>query len=121
LGLLLLRSAVGVLVLVQGGAQLNDDTGLAAGAWISGILSIGAGASLLAGFMTPIAAALVALEVVAGWISVIPPTIFHSKPLVAFLLAVAVSVVVVGPGEFSVDARLFGLREIIIPRSTKSE
>jgi len=34
--------------------------------------------------------------------------------LAAFLGAVAVAIVFLGPGGFSLDARLFGLREIVI-------
>ena len=121
-GLLLLRSAVGILILVQGGVQLaGSGSSPTAGTWIGAAFLIAPGAALLAGFLTPIAASLVGLGVAGGWISVMAPTIFHSRPVLGFLLAIAAAIVLLGPGAFSLDARLFGLREIIIPRSPKTE
>jgi uncharacterized membrane protein YphA (DoxX/SURF4 family) len=115
-GLLLLRSAVGVLVVIQGGVQLAQNTDSATGTWIAGSLAVAAGILLLVGFLTPIAAALVGLVATGVWISIVPINLFPSRLLIAFLLAVAAVIVLLGPGAFSLDARLFGLREIIIPR-----
>ena len=89
------------------------------GTWITGSLAVAAGILLLAGFLTPVAAALVGLSAVGVWISMIPgpqQNLFPSKLPVAFLAAVSGAIVLLGPGAFSLDARLFGLREIIIPR-----
>jgi uncharacterized membrane protein YphA (DoxX/SURF4 family) len=108
------------MVLLQGITVLTQSPDAATGTWVAGSLAVAAGISLLAGFLTPIAAALVGLAATGSWISIIPephPNLFPSKLIVAFLAAVAVGIVLVGPGAFSFDARLFGLREIIIPRS----
>jgi uncharacterized membrane protein YphA (DoxX/SURF4 family) len=89
------------------------------GTWVAGSLAIATGISLLIGFLTPIAAMLVSV-LATTWISIGPaanPSLFASRPSVAFLAAVALAVVLLGPGAFSLDARLFGLREIIIPPS----
>jgi hypothetical protein len=37
------------------------------------------------------------------------------------VVALAVVVALLGPGALSVDARLFGMREIVIPRSDRPE
>jgi uncharacterized membrane protein YphA (DoxX/SURF4 family) len=77
----------------------------------------------LVGFMTPVASAVVAFTATGLWVSMIPephPNLLPSKLIIAFLAAVAAGIVLVGPGAYSVDARLFGLREIIIPRTRSS-
>jgi uncharacterized membrane protein YphA (DoxX/SURF4 family) len=119
LGLLLLRTAVGIVVLIEGAAGLvHPDP--AVRAWVIGSLAVASGIALLVGFLTPIAAAVVAVIASGVWMSMLPglsPNLFTSKPSCAFLTGVAAVIVLVGPGAFSLDARLFGLREIIIPRS----
>jgi uncharacterized membrane protein YphA (DoxX/SURF4 family) len=111
---------VGVTILLQGVLELTQSPDAGIGTWVAGSIAVAAGISLVAGFLTPIAAALVGLGAMGLWISLIPapqPNLFPSKLLIAFLAAVAGVIVLLGPGAFSFDARLFGLREIIIPRS----
>jgi len=87
------------------------------GTWVAGALAVAAGAALIAGFLTPFAAALTGLSATGIWISIIPaphPSLF-SRPCFALLVAIAAAILLLGPGAFSIDARLFGLREIIIP------
>ena len=106
-------------MLLQGGLELTGSPDPGMGTWITGSLAVAIGILLLAGFLTPIAAGLVGLCAVGVWISMIPgpqPNLFPSKLSVAFLTAVSGAIFLLGPGAFSVDARLFGLREIIIPR-----
>ena len=56
---------------------------------------------LFIGFMTPMAGALAA---VAGFVS--------ASSL--YVVCISAAIVLLGPGAFSVDARLFGRREIVI-------
>jgi uncharacterized membrane protein YphA (DoxX/SURF4 family) len=108
------------MVLLQGVMELTQSPDAVTGAWVAGSLAVAVGIALVAGFLTPIAAALVGLAATGLWISLIPaphPNLFPSKLIVAFLAVVAGVIVLLGPGAFSLDARLFGLREIIIPRS----
>jgi uncharacterized membrane protein YphA (DoxX/SURF4 family) len=43
------------------------------------------------------------------------PNLFESKLSLIFGLTMLLSVAGIGPGAFSVDARVFGRREIILP------
>ncbi len=120
LGLLLLRAAVGIVVLIAGATGLIQRPDPTVEAWVIGSLAIASGITLLVGFLTPIAAALVGVIAMGTWMSMIPalsPSLFTSKPSCAFLAGVAAVIVLLGPGAFSFDARLFGLREIIISPS----
>jgi hypothetical protein len=40
-------------------------------------------------------------------------------PADLFLVAVAAALVLLGPGALSIDARLFGRREIVVPRAPR--
>jgi hypothetical protein len=44
------------------------------------------------------------------------PVIFDSRLSIALGAAMLVAIAVLGPGALSIDARMFGRREIIIPR-----
>lgn len=91
----------------------------APGALLVGVAAIAAGVLLLVGFLTAVVGAGVAAGVVAVALSLFPPcvpTLFDSRVSLIFGLAILMAIVGLGPGAFSVDARLFGRREIIIPR-----
>ncbi len=99
IGLLLLRLGASVYLVQQ--SRLFFD-----GSWPMfsiGLLAIACAALLAAGLLTPVAGALGMLAVV-----------FADGPSYAYLIVVAVAVVLLGPGAYSVDARLFGRREIVI-------
>lgn len=92
------------------------DSALAA--WFSGCLALAAGALLLAGFLTPIAAAVLAAGTAAVGFSLLPacsPNFFDSRTSLVFAVTMLIAIAGLGPGAFSVDARVFGRREIIIP------
>ena len=117
-GLLLLRSAVGAALAIEGAVCFAG--GDLPGGWRSviGVLGILVGASLLIGFLTPFAALLAALLSLGNALSWLPssiPDVLGGGPAAIFLIVMAAAVLLLGPGAWSLDARLFGRREIVIP------
>lgn len=90
----------------------------AAVTWLVGLGAVAAGILLLVGFLTPIAGAVVGLGGIGVAVSLLPAcplSVFDSKEAIVFAIAMLFGIVVLGPGAFSLDARFFGRREIIIP------
>lgn len=122
-GLLLLRAAVGITAVIQGGVYLTNGGSPTLETWVAGLFVATAGISLLIGFLTPLSGALVALAtlcIARSWFPLPAPNLF-STPLPAVLvIVVSTAVALLGPGALSVDCRLFGRREIIIPHTPRS-
>jgi len=121
LGLLLLRATVGAALLGQAAASLSRDL---AGSWsrASDALSILGGCALVAGVLTPGAAVLAAgLSLVRALAPpAAGPPAFESAAVLGLLFVMSVTVALLGPGGFSIDAHLFGRREIVVPRAPRS-
>jgi uncharacterized membrane protein YphA (DoxX/SURF4 family) len=115
--LLLLRAVFGLALLVEGTCYVavHDPT---ATAWTLGLADFCAGGLLLIGLLTPVVAALVAAGILADGLSLLPAcqtSPFDSKTSLIFGLTMLLTIIGLGPGAFSVDALMFGRREIIIP------
>ena len=88
-----------------------------------GLLECVVGAALLIGFLTPIAGSLSAI--VNGVIAffLVQKLAVHASARICSVMNVVVislALILLGPGAFSLDARLFGRREIIIPQGRRS-
>jgi uncharacterized membrane protein YphA (DoxX/SURF4 family) len=120
-GLLLLRVAIGGTLILQGSAYLPHLRGLRLEIWSVCLLAIAGGTALLVGFLTPIASSLAVLGgtgIMLSWLPTANWNVFNCNPLSLAAVIVAVASGLLGPGAFSLDAHLFGLRKVIIPRSS---
>jgi putative oxidoreductase len=104
-GLLLQRVLTGMVLLVHGIVQISEKPQLAQA--VPEIIGAGAGLLLLLGLWTPVVGILVA--VVEVWI------IFRvaGDPWIPIILAIlGATLAMIGPGAWSIDARLFGRKRI---------
>jgi putative oxidoreductase len=115
LGLLLLRAVVGLTAAVQGAVFLTAAGPHPLGAWIAGGLATAGGMTVLIGFLTPGTGACVGVSIALLWYRVPPPSVSLDGVTALIIVADSAAIALLGPGAFSVDARLFGRREIRIP------
>ena len=74
------------------------------------------GALLVIGFFTALASLFLGVLCACVLASILPGVYTFDSRVTAFLAgAIGFSIVLVGPGAFSADARLYGPREIVIP------
>ena len=109
-GLLLLRMLTGFALIHYGIVDLREAHEFASIA--PPIIAAGAGIFLLVGLWTPVTGALVAIAEL--WIAFSPP----GDPWIPIMLAtLGATLAMVGPGAWSIDARLFGRKHIDIRES----
>jgi uncharacterized membrane protein YphA (DoxX/SURF4 family) len=122
LGLLLLRSAAGVTAFLQGTAYFKDAERLTFWSCVMGVLALLGGTSLLLGFLTPFGGSIVgagASGIALSWFPSPPQNLLNDLFPTALLVVISTAIVLLGPGAMSLDARLFGRREIIIPHASR--
>ena len=117
-GLVFLRAAVATVLFTQSIAYFSHqrEHGFLMAAAMS--VMCAAGSLLLIGFLTRLVALVVAIVSVTSIFTWFPGS--NVGPLATLMtavlcVAIAVAVICLGPGALSLDARLFGRREIIIP------
>ena len=122
IALLLLRAVIGVAIVVEGEAFIGRPDATPA-LWLIGLSALASGCMLLIGLLTPLAGVLVGLDVMGIFLSapsVSTLVVLDSRTSLIFGLTILLAIMGLGPGRFSVDARLFGQREIIIPLPNSS-
>ena len=107
-GLLILRFFVGGALIIDGMTAEHPGSTAIASAHLLGALS---GMFLLIGLWTPIAATCVALAELC-LVALVPQEHLRSHVLQA---AFGIALAMIGPGLWSVDARLYGWKRLKIP------
>ena len=107
-GLLLMRLVLGIVLILRAGGRLSS--GSSTHVNVLSVLLIGAGLLLLMGLWTPVAATLVAaIELWKICWKLGDPWIY------LLLGTIAAGIAMLGPGFWSVDARLYGWKRIDPP------
>jgi uncharacterized membrane protein YphA (DoxX/SURF4 family) len=117
-GLLLLRAVAGTAAVAQGGSCFVDGVEPTATAWALAGLAVLSGLGLVAGFLTPGAAAgvcLSTLAIAAASTRPVGASLAGHWETAWLVAADGLALAMLGPGTHSVDAWLFGRREIVIP------
>jgi len=117
LGLLIGRVALGLIFIAQGRFYLIEKDPIM---WLLGGVSSLLGFLLTLGLLTPVAGCLGVIGALMIWLTIIPDcssSLSHSNYSLFLMGVLIVEVLLVGPGAYSIDARIFGRREIVIPRT----
>ena len=117
IGLLWLRLVVGAALAAQGTTYLGGFLEAGLGVWAIVSVALIGGLCLIGGLFTPAAGVMAivgTLLVATGPIH--ESQLFFRSQGSLLIAAATISIMLLGPGAYSIDARLFGRREILIPR-----
>jgi uncharacterized membrane protein YphA (DoxX/SURF4 family) len=112
--LLVLRVVVGTAAIVE--AALSGSGSHSLPIWVAAASAVLAGLALVVGFLTPIASALLAAEgaLILLYAHAAGLQLLGSRMALFELVVMAAALAILGPGAASIDARLFGRREVAI-------
>lgn len=113
LGLLILRLTVAGTILFLHFFFFFDLIKSTFRGWIIGALSVVFSATMISGFFTPVVSALISI---GGILFLILSPRGMDSSFVVYLIILSFVILLLGPGAYSVDARLFGRREIILSK-----
>jgi uncharacterized membrane protein YphA (DoxX/SURF4 family) len=120
--LLVLRIVVGASATLEAGLIIARNHTPAHMATIVAASVVIAGLALIIGFLTPIASVFICLIGAVIMVICIPPAallLFNSRMAAFEFVVMSAVLVILGPGAISVDARLFGRREVAIRRASR--
>jgi uncharacterized membrane protein YphA (DoxX/SURF4 family) len=113
-----MRVVVGATASAQGILYLSRGDDRTFAVLFTSLTLAGCGACLLLGIFTPVVSTSVAIVSLANslsWLPMLSGDLFDGKLGSFEMIVMAVAIAALGPGAFSLDARLFGRREIVIP------
>ncbi len=118
MGLLILRATVGVMAIARGCAFVPGHESGSSWLWLFAVVMCLGGAALILCVLTVLTGLTIGLTEIGTACSLLPsPPLdsphFQAAPVLVTVMATAL--ILIGPGAFSIDARLFGLREVKIP------
>jgi uncharacterized membrane protein YphA (DoxX/SURF4 family) len=105
---------VGVTLIAQIVAYVGS-TKLSVLGWVVAALVLIIASCLLVGFMTPVAAIVIGL----GAIALAASNVLDTNQTLLNMIVLTTAIALLGPGAFSIDARMFGRREILIPNTPR--
>ena len=103
-----MRFVAGGALITQGIAAITREPHI--GLVVLQIVAAAAGLSILGGLWTPVTGVLAGM--VEAWIAFAQP---RAQPLAIVLAALVISLAMIGPGAWSMDARLYGRKQILPP------
>lgn len=83
--------------------------------WLIGAVSIVFSATMISGFLTPVISALI---LIGGTLFLMLSPGEIDSLFVIYLVILSFVMILLGPGAYSIDARLFGRREIILSKKS---
>jgi hypothetical protein len=96
------RAAVGVAAIIYGAVHLAGSGQPTVGVTLVDVIAVLSGASLVVGFLTPVAGALVVLGaagIVFSWLPSASPSPLEAGLITIFVGVVAAAVILLGPGS----------------------
>ena len=120
MALVLLRLALGLTGVFEGLLWAARDASFPS--QCLGVTLASAGFFVVLGLFTSLSATTAAVSVAlrATWRPPVPhPFVLHGQEATVIIIVVGIAIALMGPGVFSLDCRLFGRREVIIPRRTR--
>jgi uncharacterized membrane protein YphA (DoxX/SURF4 family) len=115
LALLLLRLVAGGAASSQAWLYITGNHGAVDTGVVVAFMTFVTGIALIIGFMTPIAGALLtagALLLTVHWVAPMHLSLFESGIARMEFITISTALTLLGPGALSLDARLYGRREI---------
>jgi putative oxidoreductase len=109
LGLLLLRAGLAFVLIRFGAAGLFEAIDSP-----QDLIAVAGGIFLIAGLWTPLVGAVLAVDQI--WIALSPGAILPDPSTHVFWAVLSASLAMLGPGAWSIDARLFGRKRVDIDR-----